>query len=775
TATVAGGAVTGFTIITPGSGYSATPSVYLSSGGVGGTGATATATIANGAVTAIAVGAGGSGYTSPPGIYFVGGGGSCAHAKATILNGAITAITVTDGGSGYTTAPTVLVGASTEVKMVEAIPCNLPQNWAADGRDGGLPDPATSGPPIIQIGTEGGIQPAPVVIPSTPVGYNYNRRDIVVLNVSTHGLFLGPAERSDIIIDFSQCPPGSKLILYNDAPAPVPAFDPRNDYYTGDPDQTDMGGAPTTPPGWGPNTRTVMQFIVDPAGTPAPKPTLLPSLNAALPTAFAASQPPLPVPAGVYARISDTSLNTGAPAGIDTVQVLAGGSGYTSPPTIGFVGGGGSGAIATAVLTAGSISAINVTTQGAGYTTTPTVTITGGGGSGGMAYAHIAGATTLLPKAIQELFDLHGRMNATLGVELPFTTALVQTTIPLGYVDPPTETVLGGQTQLWKITHNGVDTHAIHVHLFNAQVINRVGWDGAIRPPLPEEIGWKETIKMNPLEDIIIAVQPIIPTLPFKLGDSIRPLDVTMPLGTSAQFTGVDPNTGNPVTVTNQITNFGWEYVWHCHLLGHEENDMMRPLVALVSPAMPTNLHATTAALPMSVTLTWTNAATTPAATVYSVRRSTNALFTANVVTLPTQPLVGAPTIVDASVTPLTTYYYEVRAENAAAYSQWTAPLAVTTPAPPIPAVPTNLRTTGIGTTFVILAWNYTANNAPAQGFRVQRLIGTTWTTIATTGATTLTYRVNGLTTKTQYQFRVQSFNASGPSAFTPTLTVTTN
>ena len=24
--------------------------------------------------------------------------------------------------------------------------------------------------------------------------------------------------------------------------------------------------------------------------------------------------------------------------------------------------------------------------------------------------------------------------------------------------------------------------------------------------------------------------------------------------------------------------NFGWEYVWHCHLLGHEENDMMRPI-----------------------------------------------------------------------------------------------------------------------------------------------------------------------------------------------------
>ena len=34
------------------------------------------------------------------------------------------------------------------------------------------------------------------------------------------------------------------------------------------------------------------------------------------------------------------------------------------------------------------------------------------------------------------------------------------------------------ETQLWKITHNGVDTHPIHFHLFNVQVINRVGWDG---------------------------------------------------------------------------------------------------------------------------------------------------------------------------------------------------------------------------------------------------------------------------------------------------------
>jgi hypothetical protein len=84
-------------------------------------------------------------------------------------------------------------------------------------------------------------------------------------------------------------------------------------------------------------------------------------------------------------------------------------------------------------------------------------------------------------KAIQELFETeYGRMNATLGVEIPNTTGVNQTTIPYGYIDPVTEIiipsmtpmspVLGDGTQIWKITHNGVDTHAIHFHLFNVQL-----------------------------------------------------------------------------------------------------------------------------------------------------------------------------------------------------------------------------------------------------------------------------------------------------------------
>ena len=54
-------------------------------------------------------------------------------------------------------------------------------------------------------------------------------------NVDQHSLLLAPAERADVIVDFSGFR-GQTLILYNDAPAAFPARVPGYDYYTGDPD-----------------------------------------------------------------------------------------------------------------------------------------------------------------------------------------------------------------------------------------------------------------------------------------------------------------------------------------------------------------------------------------------------------------------------------------------------------------------------------------------------------------------------------------------------------
>ena len=122
-------------------------------------------------------------------------------------------------------------------------------------------------------------------------------------------------------------------------------------------------------------------------------------------------------------------------------------------------------------------------------------------------------------------------MNALLGVEIPHTNNTNQTSILQPTSIRPTELVrltavnntpaigeAADGTQIWKITHNGVDTHAIHFHMFHVQLINRVGWDGAIRKPDANELGWKDTVRMNPLEDVFVALRPIIPQLPGGLG-----------------------------------------------------------------------------------------------------------------------------------------------------------------------------------------------------------------------------------------------------------------
>ncbi len=264
-------------------------------------------------------------------------------------------------------------------------------------------------------------------------------------------------------------------------------------------------------------------------------------------------------------------------------------------------------------------------------------------------------------------------MNALLGVEVPNTTGLNQTSIIQDYIDPPTELILNNSaatpigaasdgTQIWKITHNGVDTHSIHFHLMNVQVINRVGWDGSLRPPAPFEIGWKESVRMNPLEDIIVALRPIAPSNHnFAIPNSIRLLDPTQMAGATMGFNALGPN-ALPVTVTNVPINYGWEYVWHCHILGHEENDMMRAICFAVPPTVaPSNLNANGTAA-TGVALSWNNNTPSPNETDILIERATDAAFTLNLTKFNTGTIVT--TYLDTTVVAGNTYYYRVRGAN---------------------------------------------------------------------------------------------------------------
>ncbi|MCX7770263.1 MAG: choice-of-anchor D domain-containing protein [Proteobacteria bacterium] len=255
---------------------------------------------------------------------------------------------------------------------------------------------------------------------------------------------------------------------------------------------------------------------------------------------------------------------------------------------------------------------------------------------------------------------------------MPFANAAIANFILQNYVDPPTEIIKQGEYQIWKITHNGVDTHPIHFHLFEVQIVNRVGWDGFIRKPDPNELGWKDTIRVSPLEDTIIALRPIPPVVPFKVPDSVRPLNPEQPLGSMMGFSQQDPFTGqlmNP-PVENVMYNFGWEYVWHCHILSHEENDMMRSIVFQVPPDAPSNLVASGT---NPTNLGWIDNSVSE--TGFTLQRDTAPDF-ANPVEFsigPSNPNTnygGTITYSDTSTT-TGTYYYRVRSFSPNGTSAW--------------------------------------------------------------------------------------------------------
>ncbi|WP_211329967.1 hypothetical protein [Deminuibacter soli] len=72
-----------------------------------------------------------------------------------------------------------------------------------------------------------------------------------------------------------------------------------------------------------------------------------------------------------YYPAPQNNLNAAVAFSLDTV-------GYTSAPAVTISGGGGTGATATAVISGGRVTAINVTAGGSGYTTAPTVSLPGG-------------------------------------------------------------------------------------------------------------------------------------------------------------------------------------------------------------------------------------------------------------------------------------------------------------------------------------------------------------------------------------------------------------
>lgn len=154
---------------------------------------------------------------------------------------------------------------------------------------------------------------------------------------------------------------------------------------------------------------------------------------------------------------------------------------------------------------------------------------------------------------------------------------------------PVSELPRVGATEVWEFVNLTADTHPIHLHLVQFQLLSRQAiqtnqyssaWDlanadgisngmlpltkptvtvpvdpylqGKPRTPTPNEVGWKDTIQAHPGEVTRITVR-------------FAPLDADPALVSP----GVNLYPFDPTTEPG--------YVWHCHILDHEDNGMMRP------------------------------------------------------------------------------------------------------------------------------------------------------------------------------------------------------
>jgi FtsP/CotA-like multicopper oxidase with cupredoxin domain len=611
----------------------------------------------------------------------------------------------------------------------------------------GIPDPSTAGPSIIQFANEAGFLPKPVVHKPTLMSFDINGEEIA------GDFYLGSAERADTVIDFSQFA-GKTLIMYNDGTAPVPGGDPRYDYYTGDADQSAFGGASSTLAGYGPNTRTLMQIRVaatlvngavpkaadayDPAGDGGPMATELPK---------------------VYTATADPHVVGALPGAADT-------NFGALPQSVN--------ADANTMLLADG-STVNLTI-----------------------------------KTIHGYTDANiGRLIAQLGTELPAQTAgAAAVPTPLSYIDMPTEILSQDEIQYWWIKNYDVDNHPMHFHLFNVQVLAHRLHDsvGTLRPPIPDEMGWKETVKNWPGEDVIVAVKPKTPQLPFGLPNSVRMLDPTMHEGATANdvlygttvadgvktpyafaqydLDATSPNYGASKPVANSSYNFGWEYVWHCHILGHEENDLMRPMV--YKPVINLSNAPSNVAVDATGAVTWTDA--TPAATDSTKGNSTNEIgfrveralvTTATGVALPSAFAALKPTspVVDGRVNTLANatkfqdapakfadYAYQVVSVNEAGE-------VTSASASPVVLAQTPATPTAVSVAAGLVKWTDASTNE--TGFRIERASVDTNTGAAVVGNFAMVGTVAANVTTFQdvplanvdYQYRVVAVNAAATPA----------
>jgi spore coat protein A len=157
--------------------------------------------------------------------------------------------------------------------------------------------------------------------------------------------------------------------------------------------------------------------------------------------------------------------------------------------------------------------------------------------------------------------DVFGRLQTMLGTVNPapgnpanpaFGTFL--------YSDPVTENMAAGTTEIWELHNTTEDAHPIHLHLVDFRILERQPFTGTV---VDKPMGPNGAITGGYLTQV-------------AMSGAARPAE-------PSEAGRKDTVITYPGEVTRILVNFSkaGEYVWHCHILSHEDHEMMRRFIVL--------------------------------------------------------------------------------------------------------------------------------------------------------------------------------------------------
>ncbi|MFC7000019.1 fibronectin type III domain-containing protein [Rufibacter roseus] len=234
-------------------------------------------------------------------------------------------------------------------------------------------------------------------------------------------------------------------------------------------------------------------------------------------------------------------------------------------------------------------------------------------------------------------------------------------------------------------------------------------------------------------------------------------------------FTSLHTTTAGVVTYPDQPLTATTRYYYRVRALGNAANSGYSNIADATTlepkPLAPTGLTAT-AASSSTINLSWTDNSTNE--TGFELEQSLDGTTFAALATVGANVTTYENTNLSAS----TQYFYRVRAVGTGGVSEYSSVANATTNAGAVLA-PSNLTATAVSTTQIDLAWADNSNNE--TGFEIERSAdGVAFTLLTSVAADVTTYSNTGLTSSTQYHYRVRATGAESNSAYTNVANATT-